>query len=152
MPHSVHHGGHRGEKYRPRPDSAAGSAPVRPVHPPRAEADAGRPAEQPPRRRRRVRTGAGDAAQYPHHPGAGAGRLHGAPLRSAYFGRLRRHGAHQFLRRHLFAGSPAAERRGGGHRHAAVRLRKCGNPAPFRHVCWHVGGRYQLHIPHFCPH
>ena len=32
------------KKYRPRPDLAAGSAPVCPVHPPRAEADAGRPA------------------------------------------------------------------------------------------------------------
>ena len=47
---------------------------------PRAEADAGGAAGSPSRRGRRVRTGAGDAAQYPHHPCAGAGGLHGAPL------------------------------------------------------------------------
>ena len=46
----------------------------------RSEADAGRAAGQPPRGRRCLRAGARDPAQHPHHPGAGAGRLHGAPV------------------------------------------------------------------------
>ena len=51
-----------------------------PVYPPCAEAHAGRPAGQPPRRGCRVRAGAGDAAQHPHHPGPGAGSLPGAAV------------------------------------------------------------------------
>ena len=58
----------------------AGTAVVRPIHPPCTETDAGGAAGQPPRRCRRVLSGAGNAAQYPQHSGAGAGGLHGASL------------------------------------------------------------------------
>ena len=55
----------------------------------------------------------------------GSGGLHGAPVRPAHRRELRRRGADQFLRRHLFPGRSAAERRGGRRRHAALRLRQC---------------------------
>lgn len=61
-------------------DPAAGAAAVCRVHPLRPEADAGRAAGQPPRGRRCLRAGARDSAQHPHHPGAGSGGLHGAPV------------------------------------------------------------------------
>ena len=80
LPHHLHHGGHCSKKYRPCADPAAGAATVCRVYPSCPEADAGRAAGQPPRGRRSLRAGARDSAQHPHHPGAGAGGLHGAPV------------------------------------------------------------------------
>ena len=59
--------------------------------------------------------------------------------------------AHQLLRRGLFAGG-AAERRGGGRRHAAFRLRQGGDTGPVRHVGRHLRDGHQLYHPHLRPH
>ena len=55
--------------------AAAGS-----VHPARAEADAGSPAGKSPSCGSHLRSGAGSAAQHPHHPRPRVGALHGKAL------------------------------------------------------------------------
>ncbi len=62
--------------------------------PPCTAPHAGRSAGQPPGCGCRLRPGARDAAQHPHHPRAGHGAVHGAPLRPVHRRGLRRHGAH----------------------------------------------------------
>ena len=82
------------EESRSGADFTAGTAAVRGVYPPCTAPHAGRSAGQPPGCGRRLRPGARDAAQHPHHPRAGHGAVHGTPLRPVHRRWLRRHGAH----------------------------------------------------------
>ena len=84
LPHPFHYGGHRREESRSGADFTAGTAAVRGVYPPCTAPHAGRSAGQPPGCGRRLRPGARDAAQHPHHWRAGHGAVHGTPLRPVH--------------------------------------------------------------------
>ncbi len=152
LPHRFHSGGHCREEHGTCAGFARGAAALCAVHAPRAEKNARRAVGKPPRRCGGVRSGAGNAAQHPHHPCARAGALHGTPLRPPHRRELRRRGKDKFLRRDLFPRGAAAGRGGGGRRDAALRLRQGAGACAVRHVGRHLRCRHRLYFAHFLAH